>query len=78
MTFQRILLAYILAVVLIQASFAAFPGIDLAVSGLFANEDRGFGWVRGIAPEVNLVVRRIGEAVAFLLIAGIVFGWLTG
>ena len=78
MTFQRILIAYLLAVVLIQASFAAFPGIDLAVSGLFANEDRGFGWVRGIAPEVNLVVRRIGEAVAFLLIAGFVFGWLTG
>jgi lipid A 4'-phosphatase len=78
MTFQRVLIAYLLAVILIQATFAAFPGIDLAVSRLFAAEDQGFGWVLGVAPEMNLVIRRIGEAVAFLLIAGFVFGRVTG
>ncbi len=78
MTYQRILITYLLAVILTQATFAAFPGIDLAVSRLFANKDGGFDWVLGIAPTVNLVIRRVGEALAFLLIAGFVFGLLTG
>lgn len=77
MTYQRILIGYLLAVILAQATFAAFPGIDLAVSRLFASNDRGFDWVRGAAPTVNLMVRRVGEAVSFLLIASVVFGLLT-
>lgn len=78
MTFQRILITYLLAVILVQATFAAFPGIDLAFSRLFASEDRGFDWVLGVAPTLNLAVRRVGEAVSFLLIAGCFFGLLTG
>lgn len=77
MTYQRILITYLLAVVLAQATFAAFPGIDLAVARLFSSDGRGFDWVRGGAPTVNLVVRRVGEAVSFLLIASVLFGLLT-
>jgi lipid A 4'-phosphatase len=77
MTYQRILIAYLLAVVLAQAAFAAFPGIDLAVSRLFVRDDPGFDWVLGVAPTVNLAVRRVGEALTFILIAGVFFGLLT-
>lgn len=78
MTYQRILIVYLLAVILAQAAFAAFPGIDLAVSRLFAGAEPGFHWVLGAAPEINLALRRIGEGVTFLLAAGLVFGGLTG
>ena len=77
MTYQRILITYLLAVILAQAIFAAFPGIDLAVARFFANDVQGFDWVHGVAPTVNLAVRRVGEAVTFLVIAGYVFGFLT-
>lgn len=77
MTYQRILIAYLLVVVVTQATFAAFPGIDVAVARLFATDGRGFDWVRGGAPTVNLLVRRVGEAVTFLLIAGVIFGLVT-
>lgn len=78
MTYQRILIAYLLAVILVQATFAAFPGIDLAVSRLFVGAEPGFDWVLGAAPEINLALRRLGEAVTFLLAAGVLFGMLTG
>ena len=77
MTPQRVLIAYLLIVVLVQAFFAAFPGIDLAVSALFTDEYHRFGWTEGVAPTVNLVVRRVGEAVTFLLLAGLVYGVMT-
>jgi membrane-associated phospholipid phosphatase len=78
MTFQRVLVAYLLVFVLVQALFAAFPAIDLAVSRLFAHDGRGFIWSDGAARTVNLVVRRLGEAVVLLLLAGLVLGFLTG
>ena len=78
MTYQRILTVYLLIVIVTQATFAAFPGIDLAVSRLFASGIQGFDWVVGTAPIINLGVRRVGEAVAFVLVAGIIFGLLSG
>lgn len=78
MTLNRILIAYLLTVVVAQATFAAFPGIDLAISRLFAPGANGFGWVHAAAPTANLVVRRIGEAVTVLLVAGILLGLASG
>lgn len=78
MTQHRVLIAYLLALVLVQTLFAAFPGIDLAVSGLFATEGRGFDWVYGMAPTINLVIRRVGEALTFLLFAAFLVGLFTG
>jgi lipid A 4'-phosphatase len=78
MTYQRILIAYLLTVIVVQATFAAFPEIDLAVSRLFTSDSKGFDWVLGVVPTINLAVRRIGEAVAFLVIGGFFFGLLTG
>lgn len=74
MTEHRILIAYLFALVLVQAVFAAFPGIDLAVSGLFVTEGHGFDWAYGAAPTINLGIRRLGEAVTVLLLAGFVIG----
>lgn len=78
MTLQRLLIAYLIIVVLMQALFAAFPGIDLAVSTLFAGRNRGFAWTEGVAPAVNLFVRRTGETAIFLLLAGVLYGVMTG
>jgi membrane-associated phospholipid phosphatase len=78
MTLQHVLIAYLMVLVVIQALFAAFPGIDLAVSALFTDETRTFVWTEGSAPTVNLVVRRIGEAITILLVVGILYGVMTG
>jgi lipid A 4'-phosphatase len=78
MTLQRVLVAYLMVLVLVQALFAAFPGIDLAVSALFADESQGFVWAKGMAPAVNLLVRRMGETAVFLLFACILYGVITG
>ncbi len=77
MTLQRLLIAYLIVVVTVQTLFAAFPGIDLAISRLFADDSGAFVWASGTAPTVNLVVRRTGEAVTFLLLAGWIFGAMT-
>lgn len=78
MTRQRLLIAYLMVVVLVQALFAAFPGIDVAVSALFADGSRGFAWTEGVAPTVNLLLRRVGEMAIFLLLAGVLYGLMTG
>ena len=78
MTHQNVLIAYLVAVVVVQAVFAAFPGIDLAVSSLFTSGDGGFDWTRGSAQSVNLVIRRIGETVSFLLLVGFLYGMVSG
>ena len=78
MTPSHILIAYLMALVLAQAVFAAFPGIDIAVSALFHTEGRGFTWGEGPAPTINLVIRRISEIVAFALLAAVLFGLVTG
>lgn len=78
MTPQNVLIAYLVAVVVVQAVFAAFPGIDLAVSSLFTSGDGGFDWTRGSAQSVNLVIRRIGETVSFLLLVGFLYGMVSG
>lgn len=78
MTLQRVLIAYLLVVVILQALFAAFPEIDLAFSMLFTNENLKFAWTEGAAPTINLVVRRTGEAVTLLLLLGVPCGLLIG
>jgi membrane-associated PAP2 superfamily phosphatase len=77
MTLQRLLIAYLIVVVMVQALFAAFPGIDLAVSALFTDDSRAFAWTKGDAPTFNLVVRRIGEAVTVLLLIGLIYGTMS-
>lgn len=78
MTLQRLLVAYLVVFVLMQALFAAFPGIDITVSALFADGSRGFPWTEGMAPTVNLLLRRMGETAIFLLLAGVLYGMMTG
>lgn len=78
MTQSHILIAYLLALVLAQAVFAAFPWIDIAVSALFHTDGRGFTWAQGPATTLSLVIRRISEAIAFLLFAVVLFGLFTG
>lgn len=77
MTATRIFIAYLLTMILVQAVFAAFPGIDLAVSGLFHTPEQGFVWTHTALPTVNLVIRRTGEGLTFLLIGIVVIGFVT-
>lgn len=74
MTYQRLVIAYLLILVLAQAIFAAFPGIDLAVSRLFAADGGGFAWAAGPGPMINLAVRRLGEIVTLILLLAYVVG----
>jgi membrane-associated phospholipid phosphatase len=74
--YNRLLIGLLLASVIAQAVFAAFPGIDLAVSGLFADGRAGFGWSRGWLPTVNSILRRMGEAVAYGLVIWLILGGL--
>jgi lipid A 4'-phosphatase len=76
--YQRLLIAYLLTVILAQAAFATFPQIDLAVSGLFADGQAGFAWADGSAATINLVIRRVAETVALVLVLGCLIGGLTG
>lgn len=77
MTARRIFIAYLLIVILAQAVFASFPGIDLAVSRLFHTPDQGFVWTLTALPTVNLVIRHTGEGLTFLLIGVVLFGLVT-
>lgn len=66
--YQRLVVAVLLAFVLAQAVFAAFPRIDLAVSARFAAGTSGFPWASQAPATVNLVLRRLGEGLTLLLI----------
>jgi lipid A 4'-phosphatase len=77
-SYERVVIAYLLAVILALVVFAAFPAIDLTVSRVFAEPAEGFDWARGPAAVINLIIRRIGEAVSFLLICACAFGAVTG
>jgi lipid A 4'-phosphatase len=76
-TLQRLLIAYLIVLVVVQAFFAAFPSVDLHVAALFADDSQEFGWTLGIAPTVNMAVRRVGEATLFLLLVGILYGVMS-
>ncbi|MFN3292328.1 MAG: phosphatase PAP2 family protein [Gemmobacter sp.] len=78
MTYHRLVLAYLAAFLTMQTLFAAFPGIDLAVSHLFADGQNGFPWANGTAVTVNLFLRRLGEATVSALIAAWVWGLFSG
>ncbi len=77
-SYERVVIAYLLALILALITFAAFPAIDLAVSDVFANGKDGFDWAKGPAAIANVIIRRSGEAVSFLLIIACVFGLVTG
>lgn len=74
MTYQRLVIVYLLVFILAQAVFAAFPGIDLAVSRLFAVEGGSFPWASGPGPTINLALRRLGEIVTLILILAYLVG----
>ncbi len=75
---QRLILAYLVIVILAQAIFAAFPGMDIAVSGLFADGPGGFGWAGGTPAAINLALRRMGELLICGLVLWILWGGVTG
>ncbi|MFN4128758.1 MAG: phosphatase PAP2 family protein [Paracoccaceae bacterium] len=77
-SYERLMIAFLLVVIVIQAVFAAFPGIDLAVSGHFANGTAGFAWNTGPLQTVNLVLRRLAELLAVGLVLWCILGGLTG
>lgn len=72
--YERLWLALLLMLILAQAVFAAFPGIDLAVSAGFADGQAGFPWNDGAAPVINRMLKALGEFVAL----GLVFWCLVG
>ena len=74
----RLTMAFLMLVVITQAVFAALPGLDLAVSGLFADGSTGFPWSHGPLSTVNLLLRRLGELTALALVVWCIFGGLTG
>ncbi|MES2335748.1 MAG: phosphatase PAP2 family protein [Pseudomonadota bacterium] len=76
--YQRLVVAVLLAFVLAQAVFAAFPRIDLAVSARFAAGTSGFPWASQAPATVNLVLRRLGEGLTVLLILWWCLGAATG
>lgn len=74
MSYQRLVIAYLLIFILAQAVFATLPGIDLAVSRLFAVEGGSFPWATGPGPTINLALRRLGELVTLILILAYLVG----
>ncbi|MFN4154630.1 MAG: phosphatase PAP2 family protein [Paracoccaceae bacterium] len=76
--YGQLLYAFLFAVILSQAVFAAFPGIDLAVSGLFANGSAGFPWANGPAVVINLLLRSLAELLIVGLVLWCLYGGLTG
>lgn len=77
-SYHRLLVGYLLVVVVVQALFSALPGIDLAVSRLFADGADGFPWAGGALDTVNLVVRRVGEAALLALLLVCLWGGFSG
>lgn len=76
--YHRLLLAFLMTVVALQAVFAAFPGIDLVVSGLFAEGRAGFPWADGPAATANLILRRLAELAMLSLVLWCLYGGLAG
>lgn len=76
--YDRLVFAFLLTVILCQALFAAFPGLDLAVSAHFANGRGGFGWAEGLPAMINPLLRHTGELVAVALVLWCFYGGLTG
>jgi len=76
--YDRLLKAFLLAVIVVQAGFAAFPVVDLAVSQLFS-DSQGVFWANlGPWPVVNAVNKKLMELVAVLLVIGVLLGAATG
>lgn len=74
---DHLLKAFLLIVILAQAGFAAFPGIDLAVSRLFTDGQGLFWATLGPWPLVNAVIKKVMEVAAVLLVAGVMLGSVT-
>jgi lipid A 4'-phosphatase len=71
-------LAFLLVVIAALVLFAAFPGIDLAVSAVFAEGRAGFPLADGVLAVVNLILRRIGELAALGLVVWVICGAWSG
>lgn len=76
-TYLTLLLAFLASTVVAQGIFAAWPGIDLAVSHLFANHEGRFTWAGGTLSLVNLIIRRTGELVALAITLLCLWGLLS-
>lgn len=77
-TYQTLLFAFLFTMVLTQATFATWPGIDLAFSHLFADDVGRFVWASGPLSMVNMAIRRTGEAVALVISVLCLWGLVTG
>lgn len=77
-TYQTLLLAFLATMVVAQATFATWPGLDLAVSRLFADETGRFAWVESPLSMVNMAIRRTGEAIALVITGLCLWGLFTG
>jgi membrane-associated phospholipid phosphatase len=75
---DRLLKAFLLIVILAQAAFAAFPGIDLAVSRLFTDGQGVFWATLGPWPSINAAIKHVMECTAVLLVAGVMLGSVAG
>lgn len=75
--YWRLVFAFLICMILAQAIFAAWPGIDLSVSRRFAAETGGFPWADGPLTLVNLVIRRAGEVVALAIVLLSLWGLLS-
>jgi lipid A 4'-phosphatase len=76
--YDRLVLAFLLTVIGAQAAFAAFPGIDLAVSSVFAKGSTGFPWAEGAPAALNVFFRSAGELTVLLLALWCIWGGLSG
>lgn len=75
---EGLLVAVLLAFIVAQAVFAAFPGIDLAVSGRFAAGTNGFPWADNAPAAFNHLMRRSAEALVLMMICWWGYGAVTG
>jgi membrane-associated PAP2 superfamily phosphatase len=72
--YTQLVFAFLITLIVAQATFAAFPGIDLAVSAAFADGTAGFP-LAGRAPStLNAIVKTLGES----LLAVLIIWWLLG
>ena len=76
--YNGLLFGVLSAFILAQAVFAAFPAIDLAVSGHFAEGTAGFPWASQAPAALNLLLRRLGEGLVLLVLVWWVYGVVSG
>ncbi|MBK5945393.1 hypothetical protein CCR83_02750 [Rhodobacter veldkampii DSM 11550] len=76
--YSRLLMTFLFAVIIAQASFAAFPELDLAVSHALTDGAGSFVATHGPLPVLNAVMKWSMETVALLVVLGTLAGWVGG